>query len=35
MASLRGGKYPGAGIPRGPALTLGYIAGRSPAEAAA
>jgi succinate dehydrogenase/fumarate reductase flavoprotein subunit len=28
MASIMGGNYPGAGITLGPALTLGYIAGR-------
>ena len=35
MASIMGGNYPGAGITLGPALTFGYIAGRSLAEAAA
>ncbi len=32
-ASVMGGNYPGAGITLGPALTFGYIAGRTLAEA--
>lgn len=34
-ASIMGGNYPGGGITPGPALTFGYLAGRSLAAQAA